>query len=150
MERALLDPPNLVGRWLFTFSLFHEIHKAIRLQYPLSLLCLTPDRPDAEITGALIHRLATLSALRVRATDLAASLDPSSVAILFVDAETRNLSGILKRLKEELDPGLRLTVSAGGGCYPETASSGDELLEQAGELMRRANAEGGDRLYLPA
>lgn len=150
MERAILDPVNVVGRWLFTFSLFHEINKALRLQYPLSLLCLTPDRPRAEITRALIHRLANLSAHRVRATDLATSLDPSSVAILFVDAETPNLSGILKRLKDELQPRLRLTVSAGGGSYPKTASSGDELLRQASELMRRAKAEGGDRLCLPA
>jgi len=144
-----VDQLNVVDRGLFTFSLNHEIHKAIRLRYPLSLLCLTPDRPRAEITSPLIHRLAALTASRVRATDLAASLDLSSVAILFVDAETRNLSGILDRLKEEIEPRLHLTVSAGGGCYPETASSEAELLEQAIELMRRAKAEGGDRLCLP-
>ena len=149
METTLLHPPNLVDRELFTFSLNHEVHKAVRLQYPLSLLCLTLDRPPAESTRALIPRLARLSARRVRATDLAASLDPSSVAILLIDAQAHNLPGILERLTEEIEPTLHLTVSAGGGCYPKTASSGDGLIEQATELMRRANAEGGDRLYLP-
>ncbi len=149
MESSLLDPQSAVGPRLFGFILNQEIHKAIRLQYPLSLLCLTPDRPLGMITSALIHRLATVITGRVRATDLAASLDPSTVAILFVDAEARNLSGILDRLKEELQPGLHLTVSAGGGSYPETAFGGAELLQQAIDLMRRAKAEGGDRLCLP-
>lgn len=138
-----------MGRGLFTFSLHHEIHKAIRLGYPLSLLCLTPDRPLGMISSPLIQRLATVIARRVRATDLAASLDPSTVAVLFVDAEARNLSGILDRLKEELEPGLHLTVSAGGGSYPETAFGGAELLQQAIGLMRRAKVEGGNRLCLP-
>ncbi len=149
MERTLQDPQNAVGPKLFTLVLSQEIHKAIRLQYPVSLLCLTPDHPPTKITSPLIHRLAALTARRIRATDLAATVDPSTVAILFVDAETRNLEGILNRLREELEPGLGLTVSAGGGCYPETAFGGAQLLQQAIELMRRAKVEGGDRLCLP-
>jgi GGDEF domain-containing protein len=42
-----------------------------------------------------------------------------------------------------------LTLSAGGGCYPQTATSGSEVLQQALDQMSRAKAEGGNRLYLP-
>jgi hypothetical protein len=41
------------------------------------------------------------------------------------------------------------TLSAGGGCFPQTAGSGTELLGQAVDLMTRAKGEGGNRLYLP-
>jgi hypothetical protein len=40
------------------------------------------------------------------------------------------------------------TLSAGGGCYPKTATSGEELLQQARALMIRARRDGGDCLYL--
>jgi len=43
----------------------------------------------------------------------------------------------------------RLAALTASRSYPETASSEAELLEQAIELMRRAKAEGGDRLCLP-
>ena len=149
MQRSLLDLPNVVGRRLFTFILSQEIHKATRLQYPLSILCLTPDLEGRATSASFTDRLARLSAAQVRATDLAASLGPASVAILLIDAETRNLTGIFRRLTEGLELLPAPTLSGGGGCYPQTATGGGELLEQAIELMRRAKAEGGDRLSLP-
>lgn len=140
-------PHNLVDQGLFQFILNREIHTATRLQYPLSLLCLTPDRPRGAASPASLTRLAALLVSQLRATDLAARLDSSGVALLLVDAETRTLPTILERLKGGLE-GL-VTVSGGGGCYPQTASTGRELLQQAVELMTRAHAEGGNRLYLP-
>ncbi len=144
-----MDPQNLVDRKLFAWTLNQEIHKATRLQYPLSILCLTPDRILQGWHSSFLHRLAGRVAQHVRATDLVTSFDGHPIALLLVDAETRNLSGILKRIQEALGFLPPLTVSGGGGCYPQTASGGGELLHQAVDLMTRAKRDGGDRLYLP-
>lgn len=144
-----LDPSNLVDQRSFTFVLNHEVHKAIRLQYCFSLLCLTPNLPPGEDNPALTKRLAELAIGRVRATDLASTLPPASVALLLIDAEAANLPGIFQRLKVELEPVTGVTLSAGGASYPRTATRGDELLRRSVELMTRARAEGGNRLYLP-
>ena len=143
-----MDPQNLVDQKLFTWTLNQEIHKATRLQYPLSILCLTPDRPPRAGHSSFLERLAGLVIHHVRATDLVTSLDGQQIALLLVDAETRNLSGILKRIQEALGFLPPLTVSGGGGCYPQTASGGGELLRQAVDLMMKAKRDGGDRLYL--
>ena len=145
-----MEVQNLVGWRLFTFILNQEIQKATRFQYCVSVLCLTLDLPRRESTFAFTRRLAKLSAALVRTTDLAARLDPSSVALLLIDAETRHLPGILQRLKESLDVIPGLTLDGGGGCYPQTATSGSDLLQQAVTLMGRAKAEGGGQCYLPS
>lgn len=88
---------------------------------------------------------------------MASTLPPACVTLLLIDAEARNLGVILRRLREAFEPisvtvggrELRFTLSAGGGCYPQTAGSGGELLRQAIDLMTRAKEDGGDRLYLP-
>ena len=152
-----LDPQNFVDERIFAFLLHHEVQKATRLQYPLSILCLTPDLPPGETTSALTNQLARGAARHVRASDVASILPPGSIALLLADAEARNLTGILPRLQEALDlvslaergTERRFTLSAGGGCYPQTATNANELLRQAVELMARAKAEGGNRLYLP-
>lgn len=93
----------------------------------------------------------------LRATDLASTFPSTCVVALLIDTDARNLPGILDRLKEALEPfsvGARgrerhFTLSAGGGSYPQTSSSGGELFRQAVDLMAQAQAQGGNRLYLP-
>jgi hypothetical protein len=38
--------------------------------------------------------------------------------------------------------------SAGGSCYPRTATRAEDMLRQAVDLMGRAKVEGGNRLYV--
>ena len=137
-----------MGPGLFTFILNQEIHKATRLQYPVSILCLSPDLARDAATSSFLERLAKQALTQIRATDLATKLG-SNVALLLIDAEACNLPGILKRLKEglELTPGL--TLSAGGGCYPQTATCGSALVRQAVEQVGGAKATGGNQLQLP-
>ena len=117
------------------------------------MLCLTPDLPPNDATLALPNQLAKLAIGHIRAADVASTFLPSCVALLLIDAETRNLAGILQRLQEALEPislAGRFTLSAGGGCYPQTATGGSELLLRALDLMARAKSAGGNRLYLPS
>lgn len=157
LNLASLDPQNFVGADLFGFVLGHEVRKATRLRYALSILCLTPDLPSADATPGVVQQLSRVATSQLRATDLGSALPPVSVTLLLIDAELRNLPGILERLRAALEPlslpalpkVQPLTLSAGGGCYPQTATTGSELLQQALDLMSRAKAEGGNRLYLP-
>ena len=142
---------------LFSFLLHHEVRTATRLQYPLSILCLSPDLGSTETPPALTNRLARAAIRHVRATDVASILPPTSIALLLIDAEATNLRGILQRLRHAMPLALaeigrqrHFTLSAGGGCYPQTATTAKELLQQAVDLMTRAKGDGGDRLYLPS
>ena len=150
VSRHSRDPQNFVDPGLFTFELNREMHKAARLRYSLSVLCFTPDVPPANATRVFTHRLTKLSIGQIRATDLAAILDPSCLTILLIDAEPQNLPRVLHRVKEGLGAFPGLTLSAGGACYPQTAASANELLRQANEMMIRAKTEGGNRLNLPS
>ena len=143
------DPRNFVDERLFTFLVNHEVEKATRLQYYVSVLCMAPDLPPADITKALTEKLTQVAIRHLRATDVASAFPSSCVALLLVDAETHNLSGIFRRLAEASYPFLPFTLSAGGACYPQTALRGGELVVQAMELMTQARAEGGNRLNLP-
>ena len=148
VKKVRSAPQNLVGPGLFTFILDREIYKATRLQYPVSILCLSPDLAPPAATASFLERLATQAVTQMRATDLASKLG-SNIALLLIDAETRDLPGILKRLMEDLELTPGLTLSAGGGSYPETATSGSALIWQAVELVGGAKAKGGNQLHLP-
>ena len=147
----------MIEKALFDFLVNLEVHKAARLQYPISVLCLGADLPETTDAKAWKDDLAHLTVHELRATDVAASLDPLVAAFLLIGAETQDLPGIVARLSSSVEAPTgresgtsRLTVSAGGGCYPQTATSGKELLQQAVDLMTRAQTDGGNRAYLPS
>jgi len=89
--------------------------------------------------------LAEMVTSSIRATDVAAPWDPASLALLLVDAETPHLPSILRRLTARLGT---IAWSAGGSCYPNTATHADDMVRQAVDLMARAKDEGGNRLYV--
>jgi GGDEF domain-containing protein len=147
----------LVDRALFDRLLNIEVHKAGRFLYAVSVVCLTLDDPKGTAEPRFWDSLARLCLNELRATDVVASVNSGVAGILLVGAETQDLPGILARVRPTLE-GLigeagrhdLYTLSAGGGCYPHTAKNGSELLEQAVELMNRAQTDGGNRAYLPS
>lgn len=157
-DLAPSKPQNFVEENLFRFLLDLEVQKALRLQYPISVVCMAPDLRPGEVDQSFTNRVAEMALRRIRATDVVTTLPQSSIGLLLIDAETWALSRIHQRVKEELEAHplivrgreVHVTWSAGGGCYPQTATSGSYLLHQAVDLMVRARGEGGDRLFLPA
>ncbi len=155
--RASTRVREVVGEDLFRFLVELEIEKASRLQYCVSVVCLTPDVPSHEADPAVTRRLAEVASRNFRAGDVVATLSASSIGLLLIDAEPQTLPRIFGRTTEELShplpadatPGSRVSWSAGGSCYPLTAMTGAELLRQASELMTQALREGGGRLCLP-
>lgn len=142
--------PRVVEQDAFTSFLDWELQKATRLSYCVSVVSMVVEPLDRGLHGSLTA-LAENMAARVRATDLVAVIPPRFLALLLVDAPTTSLQSILGRLSSET--GLSETQtgwSAGASCYPATAQRTDDLLQQATDLMTRAAADGGNRLYLPS
>ena len=143
------QPSRVVEQDAFTAFLDWEVKKASRLAYCVSVVSMAVDPLDRGLHGSLTA-LAELMAARIRVTDLVAVIPPRFLALLLVDAPTTSLQAILGRLSSET--GLVETQtgwSAGASCYPATAQRTNDLLQQATDLMTRAAADGGNRLYLP-
>lgn len=138
-----------------TFRLFItlEFQKAQRLQYCISIVCLTPAVAGDTVSSRLVKNLAKRVAGYLRATDIIATLRGSTIGIVLIDAETSTVPRILTRVKDGLDGdpiarNRQLTWSAGGSCFPKTTTRVEDLIEHALDLMHKARKDGGDRLYL--
>lgn len=149
---------NYVEDNVFRFLVNLEVQKAIRLQYCISIVCLAPDLTAGTTDPSQLRHIAQAALRSLRATDVATTVSVDStrcVALLLIDAEPRSLRPIVNRVTAVRAPveraeEERLSWSAGGGSYPQTVTGGEELLRQALDLMTRANADGGNRFYLPS
>jgi len=156
---------NVIDESVFRFLLDLELQKAVRLQYCVSVILVSLDEGNGAGNGhagepgeaVLTRQIAESVAPHLRSTDVVAPLPGRALGVLLIDAETGNLPAILGRATDEwrarpVAPAGRerpLKWSAGGGCFPLTATNATGLMRQATDLMTRARAEGGDRLYLP-
>jgi hypothetical protein len=144
--KPLSDPgARVVDDPLFRFLVDLEVQKAQRLRYCVSLVCLDAEIAPAQTPARSVPSFAEILTRYLRTTDVVAPSAPASLALLLVDAETTHLPSILRRLTPLLGP----TVwSAGGSCYPKTATRADDMLRQAVESMVRAKQSGGNRFYV--
>lgn len=153
------DYSHLIAEDLFKLLLHLEVQKAVRLQYCVSVICLTADVPAQGVPPTLPQQIAESTVRQLRGTDVATIFSSGgSVGLMLIDADTRTLRQILERATDAARVAVAQTVagqqqpvslSAGASCYPETATSGRDLLRQARDLMAQARADGGNRLYLP-
>jgi hypothetical protein len=135
----------MVNDALFRLLLDLEIHKAQRLRYTVSIVCLTMERSDAGNGQASGTSMAESIAVRLRGTDVVAMRSEGLVLCLLVDADTAHLPSILERLTTRLQ---MMSWSAGGSSYPRTAVRAEDMVRQAIDLHARARNEGGNRLYV--
>src|SRR5213594_43158 len=143
-------PLSTSGGWavddlLFRFLVDLEVQKAQRLRYCVSLVCLAAEVAPPETRESSPPSLAEMVTRYVRGTDVVAPWAPASLVLLLIDAETTHLSSILRRLTVRLET---IAWSAGGSCYPNTATHADDMVRQAVNLMARAKDDGGSRLYV--
>jgi hypothetical protein len=137
---------HIVDNDVFGLLVDMEIRKAQRLRYWVSLICVDVE-PETAVSDAVPSGAAArMVAPVIRSTDAVVARDPSTVALLLIDAEASNLPTILQRLKAA---GLETVPwSAGGACYPQTATSAQELFDQALQMMAQAKHDGGRRFYV--
>ena len=136
---------RVVDDRLFQFLLNLEVQKAQRLRYCVSLVCVAAEVAPPETRESSLPSLAEMATRYIRGTDVVAPWARASLALLLIDAETTHLPSILRRLTARL---ATIAWSAGGSCYPSTATHADDLVRQAVDLMARAKDEGGNRLYV--
>jgi hypothetical protein len=147
-ELGNVGPLSGGGGWLVDESLFRllvdfEIQKAQRLRYSVSLVCFA-SKPLAADNGQA-GTLAEGVTRHLRATDAVAQWPQGWLGLLLIDAEAAHLASIVQRLTARLDAA---DWSAGGSCYPRTATRGDDMLRQAVDMMGKARQEGRNRLYV--
>jgi len=148
-EWRKFGPLSVGGGWLVDESLFAflvdlEIQKAQRLRYSISLVCFAVEGVPGGNSES-VPSVAEHIARYLRATDAVSLGAGPWLALLLVDAESIHLPLILHRLTTHLEANA---WSAGGSCYPRTASRAEDMLRQAVDLMDRAKVEGGNRLYV--
>jgi hypothetical protein len=119
-----------------------ELHKAVRLQYPISLLTLVP-RPEE---GTLAEhekvgvQLSDVIRLLLRSTDLIERpISSAKLRVLLLGALPEDLPAIVSRLETEVtnhrvmtDRGARrVSLQVGVASFPMTAATLEELLARS-------------------
>lgn len=156
-DRLPSETPNLLKADYFEQYLYLETQKALRLRYSISLLCVSVSETPQGENPALTRYVADTMISRLRATDVASVLSPSTVGVLLVDAEIQSVRQIFDRATETLQDHpvsfegrtSRLTLRAGAVCFPRTVTKASDLIRQASALMGRAAGEGTVSLSLP-
>jgi hypothetical protein len=128
---------------LFRLLVDVEMHKAQRLRYCISVICLCAKALSTELSGSGLF----LDHIRrqLRATDAVAEWPSAALALLLVDADSDDIPAVMRRITTELTED---SWRAGAVSYPRRNWGVDEMLRQARQLMERALSEPGEPLYL--
>lgn len=148
---------SLVYEETFAFFMEVELRKAMRLHYPVSLLTVLLDPegggeiPDPRRLGEQTTRVI---APVIRDTDMIRLPAASpTLQVLLVNADLDDLPDVILRILAEVRPHLfqidgdqkALVLSVGGACFPATAATAENLIDQAGTLAREAREAGSGR-----
>jgi hypothetical protein len=100
-----------------------EIPKAVRLQYPVSLVTIERTGPNVESLAAPVRRV-------VRAADLVGVVDSGAVVrVLLMNADLKGAQSVIDRLLGELGDAIAVRVGVAG--FPATVETAEELIAQA-------------------
>jgi len=148
---AMRNSGTIVDEQTFEFVTELEIHKASRLQYPVSLLALRPE-PEGKKPppGPLTEQFAQVISRVIRSTDLVRLRSAScTLHVLLVGAYWEDLPSVIQRIVEEvrrhrlqIEGGRRpVALSVGAACFPTTATTVQGLSAQADNLARQDRQE---------
>jgi hypothetical protein len=128
---------------LFRLLVDMEMRKAQRLRYCISVICVGARGLAAELSpsGLFLDHFQR----QLRTIDAVARWPPASLALLLVNVDASNVSGVMRRITTQL---AEDSWRAGGVSYPGANRGADDMLRQAVRLMERALHDPGNRLYL--
>jgi hypothetical protein len=141
-------PATVVDEDVFDIVARLEIHKSLRLQYPVSLVVIRADVDDSRPEGGLAAQLTRIVASVLRSTDVVAvhrKTAGTTVHLLLIDAHQDHLPTVTRRIRDEVDhhhfrlndEAVQLRFTMGTASFPITASTLEDLRAQA---MSRATA----------
>jgi diguanylate cyclase (GGDEF)-like protein len=163
-QQALTD--GLTGcfnRRAFEMQLERDLHLAMRMRQPLSLIMLDLDNLKQINDGSGGHEAGDRSlrllahALRaeLRAVDTAARFGGDEFAIILPQADSEGALMVAERLRSRIEelsvPGVDpMTASFGLASFPGDASSRDTLVGAADQALYKAKHTGRNRVCLAA
>lgn len=161
---SVVDPlTGLLNREHFMARLDEEVCRARRYGSDLGLALFDVDdlRTFNDTFGrykgdVLLRHLGEILKLSTRDSDVLARYEGGSFAVALPCAGEAEAPLVAERLRmtiegtdfegDELEPATKRTVSAGVAAFPTVAGGANELLEHASRALRRAKAEGGNRV----
>jgi hypothetical protein len=117
----------IVGHRLFKLMVQAEVEKAVRIRYPVSLVTVLVEPPASEAVQLTREAISLL----IRRSDVI-SLVPglSALHLLLPDALLPETERVIERIRARA-LSSSLTLKFGAACFPTTAQTARELLEQA-------------------
>jgi hypothetical protein len=148
MTDSLASPPTRGGARTVEPSLFRilvdsEMRKAQRLRYCISVICVCAKAVATELSAPA--RSIEQFRAQLRATDVIAPWPPASLVVLLIDAESRDIPAVMRRITLPLAEG---SWGAGSVSYPRATQVADDMLQQAASLMERAIQDPIKHLYI--
>ncbi|WP_053979287.1 GGDEF domain-containing response regulator [Marinagarivorans algicola] len=148
---------GLLNRSLLINRLGQAIHRCNRYNQKCAILHIDinkfkplNDRYGQKHGDAVLKEVAARIRKNCRATDSPARLGADEFAILLEQLETDMCNSIAQKLIEAIEQPIlvegknqTIKISIGISIFPNTASSGDDLLKQADEALQRAKRSDG-------
>lgn len=145
---------GLLNRSLLINRLGQAIHRCNRYQHKCGILHLDirkfkslNENLGQDCGDAILQEVADRIRKNCRATDSPARLGADEFAVLVEKVEPDVCSKIARKIIEAVEQPIfiagqqkKVRVAIGISIYPDTASSGDELLKQADEALQRAKS----------
>jgi hypothetical protein len=124
---------NVVDEHVFMFVLELEIRKALRLQYPISLVTISAHESAASTSAGLSDADLVLRVVSrsIRGADLIGLVPnrPMALRALLSGAYIDDVGPVMERIRNDVPRELRLRF--GVACFPGTDISGPDLLARA-------------------
>jgi diguanylate cyclase (GGDEF)-like protein len=156
---SIRDPlTGLFNRRYMVESLLQELARAVRANYPISLLKLSVDDFERLNTAfgrsagdMLLKEFASMIQGQVRRGDVSCRLGGEEFVLVLPNAKPEFAVKRAEALKEKAKdlnlvfqgrPLGPIALSIGVAAYPNHGASPDELLEKAGQALNRARAKG--------
>ena len=117
-----------------------EVRKAMRLQYPVSIVAIKPTPRSGEHVRGFLETLVGVVSSLVRETDLVTvSSKSAALYVLLVDALPNDLPVVIARISDEVHHHRvaapvgteRMAINFGGASFPSSAATWQELVSQA-------------------
>jgi two-component system cell cycle response regulator len=154
---------GLTNHGSFRMLLGHEIKRASRQGYPVSLILIDIDdfklynETLGHATGdAFLRELAQLITSQIRDVDLSARYGGEEFAVLLPYADISVAKKVAKRIRDAItthafaaspsESFRHLTASLGMAAFPLDAWKTEDLIEQADQMLYRAKQNGKDQV----
>ncbi len=155
MERqGLARQARIVDEATFTLITDLEVHKAVRLEYFVSLLGIDIEVHSDRLRASVGEHLAEIISGHVRATDTISFVGAEPrLFVLFVGANIANMPLIIERLRQfltlhapEISDQRNVGLAIGASCFPSPARDREELFSHVDRLIEEARTDQVDPL----